>query len=195
MASSLRVSGCGQSTKGADVLRTLGMNVLGGLTLEASYHSGCGRGRVGDINGVVAGTSDSHNHFQSSGQSNASRAHCWSSSSVNSRPTSLSRSSIPPVTFSGGKGVRSARGKGICSLGQLGKWVDCSVSGGYRVGGRRGSSRARGAGFDKGKRGSMIFLFLNCFLHCVIGAIVGLSLSLRQREDNGSENHSEVVSR
>ena len=113
----------------------IGANMLGGPTLEASYHGGCGRGGVGDINGVSAGAGDSHNHFQSSGQSNTSRAHRRSSSSVNSRPTSLSRSSIPSVVFSGGKGVWSARREGICSSGQLGKRVDCSVSGGYRVGG------------------------------------------------------------
>ena len=41
----------------------------------------------------------------------------------------------------------------------------------------------------------MVLLLLNCSLHCVIGVVVGLSLSLRQREDNGSENRSEVVSR
>ena len=52
-----------------------------------------------------------------------------------------------------------------------------------------------GTGFDEGKRGSMVFFFLNCSLHCVIGAVVGLLLSLRQREDNGSENRGEVVSR
>ena len=72
---SLGVSRCGQSTKGADVLRTLGVNVLGGSTLEASHHSGCGRGRVWDVDGIGTGAGDSHNHFQSSGQSNVSRAH------------------------------------------------------------------------------------------------------------------------
>ena len=51
-------------------------------------------------------------------------------------------------------------------------------------------------GFDAGKRGSTVFFFfLNCSLHCVIGAVVGLLLSLRQQEDNGSENQGEVVSR
>ena len=69
------VSRRGQSTKGADVLRALGANLLRGLTLEASHHGGCGRGRVGDVNGVGAGASDSHNHLQSFRQSNASRAH------------------------------------------------------------------------------------------------------------------------
>ena len=41
----------------------------------------------------------------------------------------------------------------------------------------------------------MVFFFLNCSLHCIIGAVVGLPLSLRQREDNSSENRSKVVSR
>ena len=75
VTSSLGVSRCGQSTKGADVLGALGTNMLSGLTLEASHHGGCGRGRVGDVNGVGAGAGDSHNHFQSSRQSNVSRAH------------------------------------------------------------------------------------------------------------------------
>ena len=110
-----------QLTKGADVFRTLGSNVVGGVTLEAPYHGGCGRGGVGDVNGISAGAG-SHNHFQSSKQSNVSRAHCQSSPSVNLRPTSLSWSSIPSVTFSGGKGVRSVRGKWVCVAGQLGRW-------------------------------------------------------------------------
>ena len=104
MAGTLGVSRGGQLTKGADVFRTLGANVVGRPTLEALYHSGCGRGGVGDLNGISVGAG-SHNHLQSSGQSNASRAHCWSSSSVNSRPTSLSWSSVPSVLFPGGKGV------------------------------------------------------------------------------------------
>ena len=128
---SLGMSRHGQSTEGTDILGALGVNVVSGLTLEASYHGRCGRGGVGDINWVGAGAGDSHNHFQSSGQSNVSRAHCRSSSSVNSRPTSLSQSSIPPVVLPRGKGVRSTRGKGVCTTGQLGERVDCSVGGGY----------------------------------------------------------------
>ena len=72
MASMLGVSRGGQLTKGADVLWTLGANVVGGSTLEALYHGGCGRSGVGNIDWVGAGTGGSHNHFQSSGQSNAS---------------------------------------------------------------------------------------------------------------------------
>ena len=111
---SLGMSRCGQSTEGTDILGALGVNVVGGLTLEASYHGRCGRGGIGDINWVGAGAGNSHNHLQSSGQSNMSRAHCRSSSSVNSRSTSLSWSSIPPVALLRGKGVRSTRGKGVC---------------------------------------------------------------------------------
>ena len=192
---SLGVSRRCQSTEGADILWTLGANMVGGSTLEALYHSGRGRGGVGNIDWVGAGAGDFHNHFQSSGQSNTSRAHCRSSSSVNSRPTSLSWSSVPPVALLRGKGVRSARGKRGRTTGQLGEWVDSSVSGGYRVGGGGGSCWARGAGFGKGKRGSTVFFFLNCSLHWVIGAVVRLLLSLRQQEDNGSENRGEVVSR
>ena len=133
VAGSLRMSGGSQSTEGTNVLWALGANVVGRLALEALYHGWCGRGGVGDVDGIRAGAS-SHNHLQSSGESNASRAHCWSSSSVNSRPTSLSWSSIPSVVFLWGKGVRLARGKRVCMAGQLGEWVDCSVGGGYRVG-------------------------------------------------------------
>ena len=135
VAGSLGVSRCSQSTEGADILWALGANVVGGSALEASYHGRCRRGGVGNIDWVSAGAGDSHNHFQSSRQSNASRAHCRSSSSVNSRPTSLSRSRVPPVVLSRGKGVWSARGKWVCAAGQLGKWVDSGISGGHGVGG------------------------------------------------------------
>ena len=127
---SLEMSRRGQSTEGTDILGALGANVVGGLTLEALYHGRCGRGGIGDINWVGAGAGDSHNHFQSSGQSNASRAHCRSSSSVNSRPTSLSWCSVPSVVFPRGKGVWSARGKQVGVAGQLGRWIDGRICGG-----------------------------------------------------------------
>ena len=132
---SLGMSKHGQSTEGTDVLWTLGVNVVGGSTLEASYHGRCGRGGIGNVDWIGAGAGDSHNHFQSSGQSNTSRAHCRSSSSVNSRPTSLSWSSVPSVSLPRGKGGRSVRGKRGPAAGQLGEWVDSSISGGYRVSG------------------------------------------------------------
>ena len=46
VASMLGVSWGGQSTEGTDVFRTLGANVVGRSTLEASYHGGCGRGGI-----------------------------------------------------------------------------------------------------------------------------------------------------
>ena len=173
----LGMSKSGQSTEGTDVFGTLGVDVVGRPTLEASYHGGCGRGGVGDVNWVSAGAS-SHNHLQSSGESNMSRAHHWSSSSVNPRPTSLSWSSIPSVAFPRREGVRLARGKWVCLVGQLGKWVDHGVGGGHRVGGQGGSGWAGGMRLNEGKRGSTVFFFLNCSLHCIIGVVVGLLLSL-----------------
>ena len=73
-ASTLGMSWGGHSTEGTYVLGTLGADVLSRLALEASYRGGCRRGGVGYIDGIGAGTG-SHNHFQSSGESNASRAH------------------------------------------------------------------------------------------------------------------------
>ena len=178
VAGSLGMSRGGQLAEGADVLGAVGANMVGGLALETSYHSRCGRGGVGDLNGIRAGAG-SHNHLQSSGESNASRAHCWSSPSVNLRPTSLSRSNVPSVTFPRGEGVWSARGKWVCAVGQLGRWVECGIGGGKGFSGRGGSSGVWGAGVSEGRKGSTVFFFLlNCSLHCVIGAVVGLPLSL-----------------
>ena len=42
VTSSLGMSRHGQSTEGADIFRALGVNVVGGSTLEASYHGRCG---------------------------------------------------------------------------------------------------------------------------------------------------------
>ena len=97
--------------------------------------------------------------------------------------------------FSGGEGVSPSRGEGIGLTGQLGKWINCGVGGGKRISGGGHSGRAWGVGFAWVRKGSVIFVFLNCSLYWVIGAIVGLLLPLQQREDNSSENHSEVVSR
>ena len=73
-ASALGMSWGGHSTKGAYVFGALRADVFSRLALEASYSGRCGRGGVGYIDRVGAGTG-SHNHFQSSGESNASRAH------------------------------------------------------------------------------------------------------------------------
>ena len=75
-AGALGMSRGGHSAEGADVFGTLRANMVGGLALKAPHHGGCGRGGVGVVNGVGAGAGSSHNHFQSSGQSSASRAHC-----------------------------------------------------------------------------------------------------------------------
>ena len=86
----------------------MGVYVVQGLTLEASYDSG---GRwfrgVGNDDGVVAG-SRLHNHLQSSGERNTSRAHSRSTSSANPSPALLSRHSIATILF--------PRGKGRCGL-------------------------------------------------------------------------------
>ena len=73
-ASALGVSWGGHSTEGAYVFGALGADMFSRLALEASYRGGCRRGRVGYIDGIGAGTG-SHNHLQSSGESNVSRAH------------------------------------------------------------------------------------------------------------------------
>ena len=73
-ARALGMSWGSHSTEGAYIFGALGADVLSRLALEASYHGGCRRGGVGYIDGIGAGTG-SHNHFQSSGESNASRAH------------------------------------------------------------------------------------------------------------------------
>ena len=180
VAGTLGVSRGGHSTEGAYVFGALRADVVGGSALKASYHGRCGGGGVGNVNGVGARTG-SHNHFQSSRQSNASRAHCRSSSSVNSRPTSLSWSCVPSIAFPRGKGVWSVRGKRGGAVSQLGGGVDGHVGGRYRVGGRGCPGWAGRAGFEAGKRGSMVFLFLlNCSLHWVIRAVVCLPLSLQQ---------------
>ena len=73
-AGALGVSRGGHPTEGANIFGAVRADVLGRVALKAPYHGGCWRGRVGDVNGVGARTG-SHNHFQSSGESNASRAH------------------------------------------------------------------------------------------------------------------------
>ena len=152
VAGALGMSRGGQLTEGADIFRTLGANVVGRPTLEAPYHGGCGRGGVRDINGIGAGAGDSHNHFQSSRQSNASRAHCQSSSSVNLRPAPLSWSSVPSVMFPRGKGFDQRGGNGLVRWASWGSGLTAvSVEDMESVGeealvgqGERGSMRGRG---------------------------------------------------
>ena len=124
----LRVSGGNSSTEQTDTLRAFGAYVVQGLTLEALDNSGSGW-RVRDDNGIVAG-SGLHNHLQSSGEHNMSRAHSRSTSLTNPSPASLSRHSVATISFSWGKGRRSSRvaREGVGLLSQLRGRVDCGVS-------------------------------------------------------------------
>ena len=91
-------------TEGADVFRAVRAYVVQGLTLEALYDGGVQWfGNVGDDDGVVAG-SRLHNHLQSSGEHNTSRAHSRSTLSANPSPASLSQHSVATISFPWGKG-------------------------------------------------------------------------------------------
>ena len=90
--------------------------MIQGLALEAPYDSGSGwqLRSVGDNDGVVAG-SGLHNHLQSSGEHNMSRAHSRSTSLANPSPATLSQHSITTILFPWGKGgvqLWSDEGKG-----------------------------------------------------------------------------------
>ena len=96
-AGALRVSRSCTLEKGADVLRTLGVNMVGGLELEATYcGGGCWFG-IWDDDRVVDGFG-LHNHLQSSGEHSMSRAHSRSTSSDNPSPALLSQCSVMTVT-------------------------------------------------------------------------------------------------
>ena len=126
----LRVSGGDLLTEGADVLRAMGVYMVQGLALETLYDSGDGQfGSVGDDNGVVAG-SGLHNHLQSSGECNTSRAHSRSTLLANPSPALLSRHSVAMILFPWGKercGSRVVREQ-VGSSSQLGSRVDSGVS-------------------------------------------------------------------
>ena len=128
-ARTLRVSGGDLSTEWADVLWAMGAYVVQGLALETSYSRRGGRSwGIGNVDGVVAG-SGLHNHLQSSGERNTSRAHSRSTSLANPSPASLSQHSIATISFSWGKGrcsVETLR-EWIGSSGQLGSWVNSRV--------------------------------------------------------------------
>ena len=178
---SLGVTRCSGSTKRADVLRALEVDMLSRLALEASYGGGS-RGLIGDNNGVSA-DSQLHNHFQSSGEHNMSSAHSRSCSSVISIPTPLSWHHVSAITFPGSKkgGGCAVRGKWGGMASQLGKGIDHGVSRGQRFSGGKCSGRLQRSWFILGKGWYLIFLsFLNCSLHPVIGAIVHSPLFLRQ---------------
>ena len=128
-ASTLRVSRGDSSTIWADVLWAMGVYVVQGLALEASYSRRGGRSwGVGNIDGVTAG-SGLHNHLQSSRECNTSRAHSRSTSSANPSPASLSQHSVAMILFSRGKGGCGAETlrEWVGLSGQLGSWIDGSV--------------------------------------------------------------------
>ena len=126
----LRMSRGGPLTEETDVFRAVRAYMVLGLTLEAWYNGGSQWfGSVRDDDGVVAG-SGLHNHLQSSGEHNTSRAHSGSTSSANPSPASLSWQSVVMILFPGGKrggGSRAMRER-VCSLSQLEKRVDGGIS-------------------------------------------------------------------
>ena len=128
-ACALRVSGGNLSTERADVLWAMGVYMVQGLALEASYNSG-GRwfGGVGNVYGVAVG-SGLHNHLQSFGERNTSRAHSRSTSLANPSPASLSWRSVATISFPWGKGRGGPRmvREWVGSSGQLGSWIDSGV--------------------------------------------------------------------
>ena len=183
--------------EGADVLGALGVYMVQGLTLETLYDSGGGwwLRSVGDDNGVVAG-SGLHNHLQSSGEHNTSRAHSRSTSSANPSPALLSQCSVVMILFSWGKGrwcgPRVAR-EGIGSLSHLRGRVDSGVSGGKRVSGGGVPLRSRRVGVSRSRwECPILWLLWNLLCHLVT-AIVSLVLLLREREENHAENVGDMI--
>ena len=130
-ASVLRVPRSGPLTEGTDVFGALGVYVIQGLALEAPYDGGSGWWfrSVGDNNGIVAG-SRLHNHLQSSGECNMSRAHSRSILLANPSPVSLSQHTVVMISFPRGKGRCGSRvsREGAGSSSQLGNRVDHGVS-------------------------------------------------------------------
>ena len=130
-ASVLRMSRGDSLAEGADILRTVGAYMVQGLALEALYDSGGGWWfrSVRDNDGVVA-DSGLHNHLQSSGERNTSRAHSRSTLLVNPTPASLSWHSVTMISFPWGKG-RCGSGvarEGVGSSCQLGSGINGGVS-------------------------------------------------------------------
>ena len=103
--------------------------MLQGSALEASYNGGSSwLGSVGDNDEVVAG-SGLHNHLQSSGECNTSRAHSRSTLLDRPSPALLSWHSIVTISFPWRKGRCSSRvvGEGVGSVSHLGSGVNGSV--------------------------------------------------------------------
>ena len=162
-------------TEGADILGALRTYVVQGLTLEASYdgESGWQFGSVRDNDGVVAG-SGLHNHLQSSGEHNTSRAHSRSTSSANPSPALLSWHSVVMILFHWGKGGCDSRAlrKGVGPSGQLGSGTDSSVSGRERVSGGGVPLRLRGVGVSRSRWEYPVLWLLWNLLHHLVTAIV-----------------------
>ena len=140
------------SAEGADVFGALRAYMVQGLGLEASYNSRSGWWfrSIGDNDGVVAG-SGLHNHLQSSGENNTSRAHSRSTSSANPSPASLSWHSILTILLFWGKercGSGTVR-EGVGPSSQLENGVDGSVHGGERVSRGGIPCRSRGVGIGR----------------------------------------------
>ena len=191
------MSGSGSSAEGADVLGALGVYVVQGLVLEASYDGGSGWqfGSVGDDDGVAA-SSGLHNHLQSSGECNMSRAHSRSTLLVNPSPALLSRHSIVTISFPWGKGrwccSRMLR-EGVGLSSHLGDRVDSSIGGGKRVGGEGVPLGSRGTGVGwSGQECPILRLLWNLLCHLVT-TVVSSVLLLREGEENCVENVGKVV--
>ena len=156
------------------VLRALGTDIFSGLALEAPYHSGSSWFRVGDDDGVVAG-SGLHNHLQSSGEHNTSSAHSRSALLVSPSPALLSQCRVVTILFPYGKGSGSgATREGVGSLGHLGRRVDSGISRGQGFGRGRGPSRMWGVRVSSGVGGwtSILLSSLHCSLHWTIGPAI-----------------------
>ena len=100
----LGVSRSDSSAEWAYIFGALRAYVFQGLTLEALYGDrGRWLGGVGNDDGVGV-ASRLHNHLQSSGEHNMSRAHSRSTLLANPSPALLSRRSIATISFPWGKG-------------------------------------------------------------------------------------------
>ena len=194
--SALSVSRGRSLAEGADVLGTLGVYMFHRLTLEALYDGGSGwrGGGIRHDNGIVAGPG-LHNHLQSSGECNTSRAHSRSTSSANPSPASLSWHSVTMILFPWRKGGcgSSAMRERVGSLSQLGKGVNSGVGRGYRVGGGGVPCGSRGAGVGSSRlEYPTLWLLWNLLCH-LLTAIVSPVLLLREGEENGAENVGKVI--
>ena len=117
-ANSLEVTWYSHLAEGAYVFRAMRADMLSGLALEASYHSGSDRFWVEDDDGDVA-CSGLHNHIQSSGEHNMSSAHSRSTLLVNPSPAMLSQCSCSLVERGGA--ALEQQGKGLVHQANWGR--------------------------------------------------------------------------